>query len=225
MRGAILAGLAATLILCPTLAATQPAANADSGGAANPPAPAAKPAADPNQRLLTPTEEGRQNLIAGVAEQPLRDFNLVRSKIPPVLLAAMADAYERPFPSDCTALAAQVRILDDVVGPDLDEPVSTTNPSLMSRGEVATRNATLDALREATTDSIPFHSWVRLLTGAQRHDQLVLSAITAGAVRRAYLKGLGEARGCLPPGVPRHLAHPSRVAAEARPSQVSNPSN
>jgi hypothetical protein len=75
------------------------------------------------------------------------------------------------------------------------------------------RDATLDALREAVTDSIPFHSWVRLLTGAQRHDQMVYAAITAGVVRRAYLKGLGEARGCDPPAVPRHLAHPASIAA------------
>src|SRR5208283_610360 len=94
-----------------------------------PPAPP-QPPADPNQRLLTPAEEGRQDLVHGPGEQPLRDFNLIRSKI----------------------------------GPVLDEPVSTANPSVMARGESMTRDATLDALREAVTDSIPFHSWIRMLT-------------------------------------------------------------
>ncbi|HEY3696315.1 MAG TPA: hypothetical protein VGL30_11760, partial [Phenylobacterium sp.] len=37
------------------------------------------------------------------------------------------------------------------------------------------------------------------------HDHLVQSAIVAGAVRRAYLKGLGEARGCEPPATPSHV--------------------
>jgi len=32
----------------------------------------------------------------------------------------------------------------------------------------------------------------------------VQAAITAGAVRRAYLKGLGEAKGCDPPATPSH---------------------
>ena len=138
----------------------------------------------------------------------MRDFNIVRSKIPPVLIAAMIDAYERPSPNNCQGIAAQVRILSDAIGPDLDEPMSTANPSLIARGESATREATLDALRGRSADYIPFDSLIRMLSGAQRHDQIVLAAIKAGVVRRAYLKGLGEARGCAPPGVPRHLARP-----------------
>ena len=218
MRGAIRAGLAATLILIPQLTAPLAAAAGKGPVSSTPyvPAQPAPPPDAPNQRLLTPTEEGRQDLVHGPGEQPLRDFNIVRSKIPPVLIAAMNDAYERPYPGDCQGIAAQVRILSDAIGPDLDEPVSNANPSLMARGESLTRDATLDALREAVTDSIPFHSWIRMLTGAQRHDQLVLAAITAGAVRRAYLKGLGEARGCAPPGVPRHLARPSTVAVQSQ---------
>ena len=154
MRGAIRAGLAATLILIPQLAVPFAAA-AGKGPVSSqpyvpPPAPPAPPP-DPNPRLLTPTEEGRQDLVHGPGEQPLRDFNLIRSKIPPVLLEAMNDAYARPYPSDCQALAAQVRILSDAIGPDLDEPVSNTNPSLMNRGEVVTRDATLDALREGVS--------------------------------------------------------------------------
>ena len=36
-------------------------------------------------------------------------------------------------------------------------------------------------------------------------------AITAGAVRRAYLKGLGEAKGCNPPATPSHILAGSPV--------------
>jgi hypothetical protein len=59
-------------------------------------------------------------------------------------------------------------------------------------------------MASAASDVIPFRGWVRKLTGAERHDKLVQSAITAGAVRRAYLKGLGEAKGCNPPATPSH---------------------
>jgi hypothetical protein len=36
----------------------------------------------------------------------------------------------------------------------------------------------------------------------------VQSAITSGNVRRGYLKGLGEARGCSSPATPQHLSPP-----------------
>jgi hypothetical protein len=45
---------------------------------------------------------------------------------------------------------------------------------------------------------------VRKLSGAERHDRFVQAAINGGAVRRAYLKGLGEAHGCQPPAAPSH---------------------
>jgi hypothetical protein len=61
---------------------------------------------------------------------------------------------------------------------------------------------------------IPFDNYIRLLSGANRHDAHVLAAIQAGAIRRAYLKGLGEVRGCPSPAIPRHLAHPVTVASD-----------
>jgi len=66
---------------------------------------------------------------------------------------------------------------------------------------------------------IPFRGWVRKLTGAERHDKLVANAIGAGRVRRAYLKGLGEARGCNPPGTPAHLAEtPEPISQRIEPT-------
>jgi hypothetical protein len=60
---------------------------------------------------------------------------------------------------------------------------------------------------------------VRKLSGAERHDHFVQNAIVAGAVRRAYLKGLGEAHGCDPPGTPSHVltaeVEEARAAAPA----------
>jgi hypothetical protein len=62
----------------------------------------------------------------------------------------------------------------------------------------------LNAIAGLASDVIPFRGWVRKITGAERHDKTIQQSIAAGAVRRAYLKGLGEARGCDPPGTPMH---------------------
>ncbi|HUZ12136.1 MAG TPA: hypothetical protein VMU93_04705 [Caulobacteraceae bacterium] len=206
MRPRRLAGLAAAVILVPAMASCA----ANRAARAGPGAPHATPHS--TARLLTPQQEGRQGVVKGVAEQPFRDLNVIRSKIPPVLQRAVADPYERPLPATCEGLAAEVRQLSRALGPDYDEPATTEHPGLVARGEGAARAGALDAMRSGEEAYIPFDGFIRLLSGAQRHDQAVLAAIQAGAVRRAYLKGLGEARGCAPPAVPRHLAHPATVA-------------
>jgi len=199
MRRAALLALAAALLLSPSLAAAQSS-----------PASPAKPNSD--DRLLTPEQTGRQGMAKGVLEQPFRDFGLVRSKIPPVLIAAMADPYARPSPASCDGIAADMTRLNIALGPDLDEPVSTEHPGVLTRGERGAKTAALDAMRSEAQSQIPFDGFIRVLSGADRHDHLVMAAIQAGAIRRAYLKGLGEMRQCLPPDVPRHLAHPVSIA-------------
>jgi hypothetical protein len=170
----------------------------------------------PEPRLLTPEQQGRQGVVHGVIEQPLRDFNLTRTKIPPVLIEAMADAYERPAPNTCVGIAFQVKRLDEALGPDLDQPASTDHPSLLERGGDAARNASLDAMRTGVQSQIPFDGVIRFLSGAQHHDRQVMAAIQAGAVRRGYLKGLGELMRCPSAAIPRHLAHPVNVASQGR---------
>jgi hypothetical protein len=67
-------------------------------------------------------------------------------------------------------------------------------------------------MRSEEQSQIPFDGVIRFVSGAARHDQHVVAAIQAGAIRRGYLKGLGEARGCMPPALPRHLVHPVSIA-------------
>jgi hypothetical protein len=216
MRHAVLSAFAAAFALVPVSISAQPAASnaASDQSATATPAPAGKP--QTGKRLLTPEQEGRQGIVKGVAVQPFRDLNLVRSKIPPVLREAIDDAYAKPGPG-CPPIQAEMKRLDDALGPDLDMPVSTDHPGLVARGSSAAKNASYDAMRSAEQDYIPFDGFIRMLSGADRHDHLVLAAIQAGAIRRGYLKGLGEMRGCTPPSVPRHLAHPVTVAEEAKP--------
>ncbi len=43
---------------------------------------------------------------------------------------------------------------------------------------------------------------MRKLSGAERRDKRVAEAITAGKLRRAYLKGAGMQKNCAPPAAP-----------------------
>jgi hypothetical protein len=153
---------------------------------------------DGSPKVQTTGEANRQS-IKGAAEAPLRDLNLLRTKIPPVLLQAMADPYQRPTGKSCQLLASLVQPLNDALGADLDAPEPDAD-DLLGRG----KTTTFGLMAGAAQDVIPFRGWLRKLSGAERHDRYVQAAITAGAVRRAYLKGLGEAKGCDPPATPSH---------------------
>ncbi len=150
------------------------------------------------------TSEANRSGIGGALAAPLRDVNLLRTKIPAILLKAHAEAYARPEPTGCKKLIAEVRELDTVLGPDLDKFTEDENGGLITRDRA--ENTALGFVADTAQDVIPLRGWVRKLTGAERHDRLVAESITAGRVRRAYLKGLGESRGCNPPGTPQHMA-------------------
>jgi hypothetical protein len=167
------------------------------------PAPSYPPPAAPRQtepELVSPDKAGSAN-VTNAAAAPVHDLNLVRQKIPPVLLQALADPYAPPRPANCATIVADVQQLKDALGGDFDEPDNPQSPSLTTRRGVA-----LTLLHGASEMLLPFAGFVKTLTGAQKHDQLVVEAITAGSVRRGYLKGLGEAHGCPFPAYPRHVA-------------------
>jgi hypothetical protein len=214
MRRAALLALAAACLVAPRIGTAQTnsdtaAPTASSGQSAS---AASSSTNHDDDRLLTPLQEGRQGVVKGVAVQPFRDFNLVRSRIPRVLIEAMADPYARTEPASCDGIIAQMNRLNLALGPDLDEPVSTEHPGVLTRSEGYAKVAALDAMRSEEQSYIPFDGFIRVLSGADRHDHYVMAAIQAGAIRRGYLKGLGELRQCMPPAVPRHLAHPVSVA-------------
>jgi len=199
----------------PSASPYAPAAPAQPAAPAAPADAQAQPSAPtPGGRLLSPEQEGRQGIVKGVLVQPFRDFGLMESKIPPVLLEAVADPYARVSPATCDQLAAEIRRLEGALGPDLDAPINTQRLSNLKRGEGQARDVSLDAMRGAEQGYIPFDGAIRAVSGADRHDHRVLAAIQAGAVRRAYLKGMGEMQHCGPPATPRHLAHPVAVVAE-----------
>lgn len=127
---------------------------------------------------------------------PLTDLNIVRADIPKVLADARKAPYARLGNEACPALRTEVETLDALLGPDLDTPASSLDPSLIERGVGAAGEAAIGALRSTTEAIIPFRGWVRKLTGAERYSKEVAASIAAGTVRRAFLKGLGHGAGC-----------------------------
>ena len=167
------------------------------------PPPAAPQPLEPTTPIVT-TDGANRDGVRGAVTAPLRDLNAIRTQIPLVLRIAAQDPYARPRPAGCAALSIEVRNLTEALGADLDEPASPDERDLTERGQ----ELAIDALGSAARGVIPLRSWVRRLSGADQHDREVAAAIVAGQVRRAYLKGLGESRGCNPPATPQHLANP-----------------
>lgn len=148
---------------------------------------------------------GAKDFGAGVgaaATAPLDDFNLRREYIPTVLLQAEANPYDLRNLNHCTTIGAEIARLNEALGPDTDEPPAPDGANLGERTADAASKAALDAIRDATTDFIPGRSWIRRLSGAEQHSNHVQSAIQAGRMRRAFLKGIGMNRNCAPPAAP-----------------------
>jgi len=165
------------------------------------------PPPDPN-RVRT-TDQVNKGSLAGAASSPLRDINVLRTKIPQVLLDALADPYAKPKPMSCAEIRALVIPLDEALGPDMDQAKkSKADQGLIADSRDFVGDEAMRAAVGAAQDIIPFRGWVRRLTGAEQHDKLVRSAITAGGIRRGYLKGIGLAKGCKAPAAPTPYAGP-----------------
>lgn len=160
---------------------------------------AAQIGAPPTPQLVTPGQEGAKS-VTTAAEAPLHEMNLVGQKIPPVLLAAMADPYARLAPTNCRTLSTAIDDLTVALGPDFD--AAPPGPP----GATESGGLGLKLMNSAAGSLLPFHGFVGYLTGANKRDEKVMRALAAGSARRAYLKGLGEARRCPEPASPRHLA-------------------
>lgn len=150
--------------------------------------------------------QGGRDFGAGLGDAltaPFEDLNLRRDHIPTVLLQAESNPYDLRNLDQCPTIAAEIVRLDEALGPDTDEPPAPDGSYASERAADAASSAALGAVRDTTTDFIPGRSWIRRLTGAEQHSRHVQSAIQAGRMRRAFLKGVGMQRNCAPPAAPR----------------------
>lgn len=142
--------------------------------------------------------------LADAAMSPLEDFNLKREPIPP-LLKALETPYFPAHDMSCAEIAEAVVRLDEHLGADWDAPDEEAAEEDGSRAQWAadqTADAALDAVSSEARGFIPFRGLVREATGAEAHARRIRKAYRLGAEQRAFLKGVGQAQGCLPPAAP-----------------------
>lgn len=129
--------------------------------------------------------------VRDIAVTPIQDLNLTKDEIPAVLLRAEEAPYITDGLGNCRDLERAIAELDAVLGADLD--IDTDERRDITVGKVA---------KSAVGSLIPFRGIIREVTGAADHQRDFEEAILAGAVRRGFLKGLGQQRGCAYPARP-----------------------
>lgn len=187
----------ASAIAALLLATTAPAT------AAPPDIPASPAPAEPARAEPAPAKPAPGNAVGDVVSAPFQDLNLVKQDIPPVLAALGGQPYTLPADGSCTGLATEVAALDAALGPDADAT------------EIAGRkgqSTAAKALTQASHSLVPYRSWIRKLSGAEKRAERLAAALLTGTARRAFLKGLGAAQGCEPPAAPIPAPAPVPVA-------------
>jgi hypothetical protein len=127
-----------------------------------------------------------------VAMSPLADINMKKREVPPVLEAALIKPYDVRGIATCEGLSAAVSELDAVLGDDIDVAYAKT-------GEEKAGNSVGAVAKSVISSFIPFRGIIREISGANAQERAWQLALYAGAVRRAFLKGVGEQRGCAYP--------------------------
>ena len=168
---------------------------------------------------LAQTAVAPSNVTAGeVATTPLSDLNLKKEEIPPILFAAREATYDLGGLRSCRAIGAEIVQLDAVLGPDID--IATEKTRDEKRG-----NAVGHVAKSVLSSFIPFGGVIREVSGAASRERQWQVALYAGASRRAFLKGYGQARSCRYPARAASAAQAAalQAAAEQAPTVAVTP--
>lgn len=157
--------------------------------------------------------------VGGAVRAPLRDFNLMQEGVPAVLVQAEHNPYDMAGLNDCPSLLVVIGQLDLALGPDMDTPRESIHRDAYGKGASMAAEAALDAVKDTAEGVIPMKSWVRKLSGAENFEKKARRAISAGTVRRGFLKGLGVMHNCGWPAAPLSF-EPVPAAAASPPAAV-----
>lgn len=165
--------------------------------------------------LLTAHAAGAQTAVApenvkaeDVAMSPLSDLNVRKKTVPAALEMAMANPYDLGGIKSCKGLATAIMDLDVVLGDDID--VATGEKS----DEEKVGNSAGAIAKSVIGSFIPFRGVIRELSGANAQQREWERALYAGTARRAFLKGIGEQRGCAWPARSATPAVLAKLAAD-----------
>ena len=133
---------------------------------------------------------------------PLSDVNMRKKPLPPVLVAALADPYDLKGLKSCAGFTTAINGLDAALGDDIDVAYDKTDQERMGNGAGVIAKSLIGSF-------IPFRGVLREVSGANAQQRAWDRALYAGSVRRAFLKGMGQSKGCAYPAAP---ASPQVVA-------------
>jgi hypothetical protein len=152
------------------------------------------------------------------ATTPLNDLNLMRERIPQVLLRAQADPYGVPVDSSCQSLKGDIVALDAALPADVDVQGAVQRDGVLV---FTPEDAVVYAIQGAVGGIIPFRSWVRKLSGAERRSKALAQALASGMARRSYLKGYARSMGCSWPQPLPEAACPPLSTADGCPAPAT----
>lgn len=148
------------------------------------------------------TQDTREG-ITDAARTPFRDVGIIRPEIPVILRNLTYPYSTATLAPGCGAVAYEISQLDAVLGPESFQPGPDRN--IWDRGGDFVEDQAIDAVRGTAQDLIPFRSWVRRISGANRAERDALRAVANGQQRRTFLRGYGASLGCpsiIPPPPP-----------------------
>ena len=140
-----------------------------------------------------------QTNVEDVARTPLEDFNIASDDLPEALVKASENPYAHEGLTTCNALVAEIAELDMALGADFDIAIREDGGDGISINEGRIAKSIVGSF-------IPFRSLIREVSGANDRRDAFRLAVTAGMIRRGYLKGLGQGRGCDYPARPHENA-------------------
>lgn len=160
------------------------------------------------QPTLAQTVVDPANVTArDVVLKPFTDFNLDKDPVPALLEQAIDKPYDLSGLRRCSDYQRAVRDLDTVLGDDIDAAKDKTKGE--KRG-----NAVGGVAKSLVGSLIPFGGVIRELSGAAENQRHWNMALYAGSVRRSFLKGIGQQRGCAYPARSANLATSAQIQAE-----------
>jgi len=149
-----------------------------------------------------------------VATKPLSDMNLKKDEIPPLLLQARTAPYDLTGLNRCAALGSAITQLDAVLGDDIEIVDAKTDAE--KRG-----NSVGNIAKALVGSLIPFGGVIREVSGANAQQRAWNEAIYAGSVRRAFLKGVGQHKGCNYPARPATAREAAEISAQRETARLA----